>query len=88
MLVKIKRIDGATEFFESGSFVLSPLKDMRADILCAELFTTTGKRIARCRRPFQAFYKKFIYKPEPAPAPDPQAEEQTTEEAPAEAPIA
>ena len=81
MIVKIKRVDGAIECFETGNFVISTVKDMHSDILDAEILTNDGTRIARRRRLFQRFYKKFLYKPEPMP---PQPDEHP-EEAPAEA---
>lgn len=63
MIVKIKRVDGANEFFQTGSFVVSKAKDMHPAILEVEVMTDQGNRLKRWVRPFQAIYKKFKYKP-------------------------
>lgn len=63
MIVKIKRCDGANEYFQTASFVVSKPKDMHPAILEVDVMTDQGKTLKKWVRPFQTIYKKFKYKP-------------------------
>lgn len=60
--VKVKTVKGTLEVFNTDSYLISPIKDMHPDLL--EIHVYAGSKcIVHQRRPFQTFYKKFLYKP-------------------------
>jgi hypothetical protein len=62
MTVRVKRIDGNVETFETQEYLISKKKDMHPAILDVRVYA--GSRcIVHRRRWFQWFYKKFLYKP-------------------------
>lgn len=64
MIVKIKRVDGCTEMFETSSFTVCKAKEMHPAILKVKVWSDSGLLLKFWRRPFPHFYSKFMYKPE------------------------
>lgn len=64
LIVKLKLVNGRTEIFQTEGYVVSPVKEMIPEILEVKVYIG-NKVIKRCRRKFQWFYKKYLYKPSP-----------------------
>lgn len=67
MTVVLKTVRGVTEIFDTQSYMVAKKKDMHPDILDVKVYAG-GKCVKRVKRRFQAFYKKFLYKPLPPEA--------------------
>lgn len=66
MFVKILRVDGSTEFFETENFIVSKPKDMNPIIVKLTVKDNRGKTVAKWKRPNARNYMRY-YKPDPAP---------------------
>lgn len=64
LIVKLKLVNGRTEIFQTEGYIVSPVKEMIPEILEVKVYIG-NKVIKRCRRKFQWFYKKYLYKPTP-----------------------
>ena len=64
LIVKLKMVNGQTEIFHTEGYIVSPVKEMMPEILEVKVYIG-NKVIKRCRRKFQWFYKKYLYKPSP-----------------------
>ena len=80
MIIKVKRVDGATEMFKTDNYMLSTLKELHPAIIKAEVFTESGARVACLKRPFAFIYRHFIFKPEMLEGLTKNQEEQTEEQ--------
>lgn len=58
MTIKIKRVDGATEIFETGRFIIAPGKDTHPNIVEITVFSNSGKKLKHWGRRFQRRYMK------------------------------
>ena len=60
--VKLKTVHNPCEIFETEKYIVSTIKEMHTYILEVMVYTE-GRKIYHCKRHFQWFYKKFLYKP-------------------------
>lgn len=60
MEIKIETVDNIIELFHTDNFVISKTEDFRPEIISVEVFSN-GKRIAKRKRLFPWFYKRFIF---------------------------
>jgi hypothetical protein len=61
--VKVKLIDGNIDIFTTDKYMVAPIRQMHPAILDVKVYADR-KLLIHKRRPFQWFYKKFLYKPE------------------------
>jgi hypothetical protein len=62
LTVKVKLIDGSVDIFTTEKYLISTKEDLHPAILDVKVYAE-GKRIARRRRHFHWYYKRFVYKP-------------------------
>ena len=63
MIIKVKLVDGTTEFNQTDKFAFSKLEDCQPEILEATLYTDQGKKLKTLKRRCQKFYVKYEYRP-------------------------
>lgn len=62
MIVKITQANGIIDIFKTDKYALSTVKEMHPLILKAEVFTETGKKLKKIKRPFCWWYKHVTFK--------------------------
>ena len=60
MTVALDLANGQTETFETEKYVISKAKDFHP-LICGVTVYDNGRRIARKKRPFSWWYKKFTF---------------------------
>lgn len=85
MEVKIKRVDGCVEFFETPQFLVVKPEDMSPVIIRLEVRDNRGKLLLKWKRPNAKEYIKN-FKPEPIETIDTEAVREEAAEVPQEAP--
>ena len=63
MTVVLDLANGQTEIFETEKYVISKARDFHP-LICGVTVYDNGRRIARKKRPFSWWYKKFTFKSE------------------------
>lgn len=63
MIIKVKLVDGTTEFNQTDKYAFSKLEDCHPAILETTLYTDQGKKLKTLRRRHQKFYVKYEYRP-------------------------
>ena len=63
MIIKVKLVDGTTEFNQTDKYAFSKLEDCHPAILEATLYTDQGKKLKTLKRRRQKFYVKYVYRP-------------------------
>lgn len=62
MTVKLYRADGQIEIFKTENYVICKIKDFHPIICKVEVYTDSGKLIAKKKRHFIWYYKNFSFK--------------------------
>lgn len=63
MIIKLKLVDGSTEYAQTDKYTYSKLEDCHPAILEATLYTDEGKKLHTLKRRHQKHYIKYEYKP-------------------------
>ena len=64
MIIKVKLVNGTTEYNQTDKYSFSKLEDCHPAILEATLYTDQGKKLHTLKRRRQKHYIKYEYKPE------------------------
>lgn len=62
-ILKLKLVDGTTEYAQTDKYAFSKLEDCHPAILEATLYTDQGKKLHTLKRRRQKHYIKYEYKP-------------------------
>ena len=63
MIIKVKLVNGTTEYTQTDKYAFSKLEDCHPAILEATLYTDQGKKLHTLKRRHQKRYIKYEYKP-------------------------